>query len=266
MSVEYRGPILVVAGCIARGDSVLLSLREDPELVGESPKWELPGGKVEFGETPEEALKREIFEELNLEVRPLSLIPHIQTNLWKKGGITRHYTIVCYDCTPMESDILSLYKQLPSKAAFFRKDEIEFSGTLRGTQEFIRHSSLLGEKTEKVMACHIRLEPTESMKASVPLAYIEVNVLPSNLPNCLGIYIVIRKKESVAKLQVPSPLRSYIHTERHIKRPRAGTKVLEEEATIQEFSQITNSLGSEGYLPTEFYGHERFLREIKALA
>ncbi|CAA9201969.1 NUDIX hydrolase [Flavobacterium collinsii] len=36
--------------------------------------WDLPGGRMEFGETAEETLKREIKEELNLEIRPVKVI------------------------------------------------------------------------------------------------------------------------------------------------------------------------------------------------
>jgi len=57
--------IRVVAGVIGKGGRVLVAKRrEGDKLAG---KWEFPGGKVDAGETPEDALKRELHEELGIE-------------------------------------------------------------------------------------------------------------------------------------------------------------------------------------------------------
>ena len=68
---------LVVAAILARGGSVLLTRRPPGKhLAG---LWEFPGGKVEEWETPEEALVREIREEVGLDVsalRPWGFVHH----------------------------------------------------------------------------------------------------------------------------------------------------------------------------------------------
>jgi 8-oxo-dGTP diphosphatase len=66
---DRRSRVLVVAAIMIRGGCVLLSRRPPGKhLAG---LWEFPGGKIEEWETPEEALVREIREELDLEIRDL---------------------------------------------------------------------------------------------------------------------------------------------------------------------------------------------------
>ncbi|HYN40622.1 MAG TPA: (deoxy)nucleoside triphosphate pyrophosphohydrolase [Thermoanaerobaculia bacterium] len=60
------GTLLVVAGAFVRDGRLLLTQR--PERDPLAGFWELPGGKVEDDETPEEALAREWHEELGVEV------------------------------------------------------------------------------------------------------------------------------------------------------------------------------------------------------
>lgn len=59
----------VVAAVIVDNDEVLCMQRGQTKFEYTSYKWEFPGGKIEPGETPEEALHREILEEMAMDVR-----------------------------------------------------------------------------------------------------------------------------------------------------------------------------------------------------
>jgi 8-oxo-dGTP diphosphatase len=58
-------PVRVVGAIIVRNDLVFAA-RRNPER-GAGGMWEFPGGKIEPGETPEQALRRELIEELSID-------------------------------------------------------------------------------------------------------------------------------------------------------------------------------------------------------
>lgn len=69
---DARTRIVVAAAVVRDGDRFLLTRRLDEgHLAG---RWEFPGGKLEAGEAPEEALVRECVEECGIDVEPIDIL------------------------------------------------------------------------------------------------------------------------------------------------------------------------------------------------
>lgn len=91
--------IEVVAAIIRRGDRLFATQRGYGEWKD---WWEWPGGKVEPGESPEQALQREIQEELDAQI---TVDKFLTTLLWDYP--TFHLTMHCYMCS-LTADALHL--------------------------------------------------------------------------------------------------------------------------------------------------------------
>ena len=69
----------IVCGTLLDSDKFLIGqrLEDNPSYGG---FWELPGGKIDDGESPDDAIKREWKEELDIEINPYYLIPERDIN------------------------------------------------------------------------------------------------------------------------------------------------------------------------------------------
>lgn len=92
--------------------------------------WEFPGGKMEPGETPEEALQREIWEELETRIVVEQLVETVE---WDYP--TFHLTMHCYWCH-VESGHLELKEH--EAARWLRKEELESVNWLPADWELVR--------------------------------------------------------------------------------------------------------------------------------
>lgn len=105
--------IKVVAAVIRDGEQVFATQRGYGEYKG---WWEFPGGKIEPGETPEKALKREIHEELTADIRVEEFIATVEYDYPEF-----HLSMDCFFCS-LENGSLTLLEA--EDAAWLTKEDI----------------------------------------------------------------------------------------------------------------------------------------------
>ena len=104
----------VVAAIIRNGDYIFATQRGYGEWKD---WWEFPGGKIETGEFPDEALKREIREELSTEINVDEFLCTVEYDYPKF-----HLTMHCYLCSLLSS---SLHLNEHEAARWLLKDDYD---------------------------------------------------------------------------------------------------------------------------------------------
>jgi 8-oxo-dGTP diphosphatase len=89
----FTGMVKVVCAIICKGDRFLACRRKQGKVRGG--KWEFPGGKIKTGESPEEAIGRELLEELSVHVAVEGVL----------GAVVHHYPDVSIELIAMKCKI-----------------------------------------------------------------------------------------------------------------------------------------------------------------
>lgn len=105
--------IKVVAAVIKNGNKIYATQRGYGEFKG---GWEFPGGKIEQGETSQEALVREIEEELETKIKVNDLIDTIEYDY-----PTFHLSMECFWCEIVKGNLVLLEAEA---AKWLTKEEL----------------------------------------------------------------------------------------------------------------------------------------------
>lgn len=118
--------INVVAAIICKNDLIFATQRGYGEFKGQ---WEFPGGKVEEGEVPEDAIIREIHEELNTEI---AIDEYLHTVEYDYPAF--HLLMRCYSCHVVEGDLVLMEHEA---AKWLTKDNLYSVNWLPADRELI---------------------------------------------------------------------------------------------------------------------------------
>ena len=154
--------IEVVAAIIRKDDKILATQRGYGEWKD---WWEFPGGKMEAGETPEEALKREIREELSTEISVDKFLCTVeydypkltsgracshseepkQALLSSRSTAAFHLTMHCYICSLLTE---SLHLNEHEAAKWLTKNELDNVRWLPADLNVIQELKCMKEKDQ----------------------------------------------------------------------------------------------------------------------
>ncbi|OLF06164.1 NUDIX hydrolase [Actinophytocola xinjiangensis] len=102
-----------IKGVVVRAGKVLL-------LRNEREEWELPGGRIEIGETPEECVAREILEETQWQVETG---PILDSWMYYINAAEKHVFIVTYGCDPI-GDIVPVVSHEHKEVGLFDERDV----------------------------------------------------------------------------------------------------------------------------------------------
>jgi len=86
MAAAQKQYIIAIGIIRNENGKILLTQRHDPSNPYSHNKWQYPGGSIEFGESPKDALVREIMEEVGIVVEPIDQ-PLIYSHLYEPQNV-----------------------------------------------------------------------------------------------------------------------------------------------------------------------------------
>lgn len=133
--------LTVFVGICIKNKKLLMTQRFDPDCPEAHLKWELPGGKCEFGETPEEAIIREFREETGVAVDAVFLYPFVYTHYWNYRDATQQTFVFVYKCKFLKNLVRQSDKKIRDVQWIPLSDVLKYD-LLQGTETILKQTIL----------------------------------------------------------------------------------------------------------------------------
>ncbi|MBI3626693.1 NUDIX domain-containing protein [Candidatus Uhrbacteria bacterium] len=139
MSKPKNQPVPIVLALLKNNEGkFLLQLRHDEDFLTANNKWELPGGKIEFGEQCHETAIRECREEIGCEIEIVRALPLFISNIWEHADGSKAQAI----CLSYEGRIVSGEPESREadvkEIGWFTPEEVTKLDCLPGIQEIVK--------------------------------------------------------------------------------------------------------------------------------
>lgn len=115
---------------------ILLVQRHQPDDPKWDGLWNLPGGGVLFGETPQKALKREIKEEVGIDTKAISDEPFVNSYFGLFGRKHIHAILLCYPCKVINKPVIKINNEIKS-FKWIKSKDIDYKNCVPLTDYFI---------------------------------------------------------------------------------------------------------------------------------
>ncbi|KUO42115.1 MAG: hypothetical protein APU95_03895 [Hadesarchaea archaeon YNP_N21] len=138
-----KRPMAGVGALITRDGKVLLIKRRYEPGEG---KWSIPGGLIELGERAEEAVKREVKEEIGLEVEVERLIDSADIIVREGERIKYHFVLLGFLCKPTSGNLKP--NQEVMDVGWFSSDELMDLDITRTAKDILQKVGILQQEDD----------------------------------------------------------------------------------------------------------------------
>lgn len=128
--------LTIVLGLIEKDGKYLITRRVDPDHPQWHQKWEIPGGKINPGETPLQALHREMHEETQLTIHSPHLIG-VHTHHWNTPSGVQQTFMLVYHCQTKDDEVVLCPEENDAFSWSTVEQMLQLENLLEGTVDML---------------------------------------------------------------------------------------------------------------------------------